>query len=146
MKAPKIHFYDSGLVTVLAGLDPEKWIQQQSQFGHVLESFILQQLIAQSGWLDEPVNFWHYRDKDKVEVDIVITQGSKTWGVEVKSSKTLHSSDSHGLRRLADQAGSSFQSGIILYDGDSVLPVEDTPLIHAVPISNLWGDVNRLPD
>ena len=57
VKAPKIHFCDSGLVTVLAGLKPEQWIQQQSQFGHVLESFVLQQLIAQSGWLEEPVIF-----------------------------------------------------------------------------------------
>lgn len=138
IKAPKLHFCDSGLATALAGLTSEQWIKQQSRFGHVLESFVLQQLVAQSGWIDQPVHFGHYRDKDKVEVDIVITQGLNTWGVEIKSAKTLHSSDSHGLHRLANQAGSMFQSGIILYDGDSVLPVEKKPLIYAVPISNLW--------
>ena len=140
VKAPKLHFCDSGLVTALTRLTTEEWMRQQAKFGHLLESFALQQLIAQSGWLNQPVDFWHYRDKDKVEVDIVITQGSRIWGVEVKSAKNIHSSDGHGLQRLADQAGSSaFQSGVVLYDGESISPIQEKPKIYAVPFSELWS-------
>ena len=32
---------------------------------------------------------WHYRDKDNVEVDLVMTRGARTWGVEVKASATV---------------------------------------------------------
>ncbi len=98
---------------------------------------MLQQLIAQAGWTDPDLRFWHYRDKDQVEVDVVITRGSKIWGVEVKASATLHPSDGNGLRRLAAQAGRDFQCGIVFYDGASTLPLDGTRIL-AVPLELLW--------
>ena len=86
---------------------------------------------------DPSLLFRHYRDRDQVEVDCVITQGSRTWGVEVKASRSVTTSDYKGLKTLADQAGKNFQSGIILYNGDSILPSGDERFL-AVPISKLW--------
>jgi uncharacterized protein len=137
IKTPKIHLVDSGLASSLAGISTEDWLTKRDKFGHLLESFVLQQLIAQAGWTDPDLRFWHYRDKDQVEVDVVITRGAKVWGVEVKASATLHHSDGNGLRRLAAQAGNDFQSGIVLYDGSSVLPI-DGPKFLAVPLKLLW--------
>ncbi len=59
-------------------------------------------------------SFWHYRDKDQSEVDVVITRGEETWGVEVKASATTGSSDARGLRRLAEIAGPRFRGGRVL--------------------------------
>lgn len=137
IKTPKIHLVDSGLASSLAGISTEDWLTKRDKFGHLLESFVLQQLIAQAGWTDPDLRFWHYRDKDQVEVDVVITRGSKVWGVEVKASATLHHSDGNGLRRLAAQAGNDFQSGIVFYDGSSVLQL-DGPKFLAVPLKFLW--------
>lgn len=81
---------------------------------------------------------WHYRDRDKVEVDCVLTQGRQTWGVEVKAAASIHSSDTKGLRHLAEQAGSDFQGGIVLYDGETMLPLDRELKLYAVPISKLW--------
>lgn len=70
-------------------------------------------------------------------MDVVITRGSQVWGVEVKASATLHSADGNGLRRLAAQAGGDFQSGIIFYDGKSILPLDGRKIL-AVPLELLW--------
>jgi predicted AAA+ superfamily ATPase len=137
IKTPKVHLVDSGLASSLSGITADDWLTKRDKFGHLLESFVLQQLIAQAGWTDPDLRFWHYRDKDQVEVDVVITRGSKVWGVEVKASATLHHSDGNGLRRLAAQAGNDFQSGIVFYDGSSVLQL-DGPKILAVPLKLLW--------
>jgi hypothetical protein len=137
IKTPKIHLVDSGLATSLAGISSGDWLTRRDKFGHLLESFILQQLIAQAGWTDPDLRFWHYRDKDQVEVDVVLTRGNKVWGVEIKASATLHHADGIGLRRLAAQSGNDFQSGIIFYDGANVLQL-DGPKILAVPIHLLW--------
>jgi predicted AAA+ superfamily ATPase len=137
IKTPKIHLVDSGLASSLSGITADDWLTKRDKFGHLLESFVLQQLIAQAGWTDPDLRFWHYRDKDQVEVDTVITRGSKVWGVEVKASATLHHSDGNGLRRLATQAGNDFQSGIVFYDGSSILQL-DGPKILAVPLKLLW--------
>jgi predicted AAA+ superfamily ATPase len=103
-----------------------------------LESFVVQQVIAQAGWTNPDLRCWHYRDKDQVEVDLVLTIGRKTWGIEVKSSASVNESDGHGLRRLAEQCGRDFQGGMLVYTGGSVLPMEDKR-IWAVPIQDFWS-------
>lgn len=138
VKAPKIHLCDSGLAAALSGTTEKMWMKNRSYFGHLLESFVLHQLALQASWLLEKTRLWHYRDKDKVEVDCVLTQGDQTWGVEIKAAGSIHSSDSKGLRRLAQQAGSDFRGGIIFYDGATVLPVDRNLSLYAVPISKLW--------
>lgn len=137
IKSPKLHICDSGLASTLADLHPEDWLSKRERFGHLLESFVVQELIAQAGWTDPDLQFYHYRDKDKVEVDCVITRGSKVWGVEIKASSSVNPSDGKGLRRLAEQAKPHFQRGMLLYEGDNVFRLGDDRL-HAVPISKLW--------
>jgi uncharacterized protein len=138
IKSPKVHILDTGLASTLAGLEPEDWTMHRERLGPMIESFVVQQLIAQAGWTDPELQFWHFRDKDQVEVDLVITKGRKTWGVEVKAGATLTSSDGRGLRRLAEQSGRDFQGGMILYAGASTVPTAD-PRVRAVPLSELWS-------
>lgn len=138
IKSPKLHLVDSGLAATLAGLGAEDWLSKRERMGHLLESFVVQQLIAQAAWTDQDLRFWHYRDKDQVEVDIVITRGRKTWGVEVKAATTLNPKDGKGLARLADHCGKDFKGGILLYTGKDILPLRDKRLL-AVPVSELWG-------
>lgn len=137
VKSPKVHLTDSGLAATLMDLRPDDWNTRRADFGHLLESFVVQQLVAQAGWTDPTLQFHHYRDRDQVEVDCVITQGSRTWGVEVKASRSVTPMDYKGLKRLAEQAGDQFQSGIILYSGDSILPSGDRRFL-AVPLAKLW--------
>jgi predicted AAA+ superfamily ATPase len=80
----------------------------------------------------------HTRDKDKVEVDCVLTQGRKTWGVEIKAASSVAASDTRGLRRLAEQAGNDFHGGIVFYDGAATRPLDRDLNLYAVPISKLW--------
>ena len=106
--------------------------------GHLLESFAVQQLAAQAAWTDPDLRLWHYRDKDGKEVDVVVTLGQRTWGIEVKASATLGADDGRGLTRLADRCGSDFQQGIVLYDGHATLPLADKRLL-AVPFTEVWS-------
>ena len=135
--SPKVHFLDSGLAATLGGLTADHWLSGRDRMGHLLESFVVQQLVAQAAWTDPDLRFWHYRDKDRVEVDVVVTRGAKTWGIEVKAGSSIGSGDGRGLRRLADRCGDDFESGVLLYAGRDVLPVGDRRML-AVPVSELW--------
>ena len=135
--SPKVHLLDSGLAATLAGLTADHWLSGRERMGHLLESFVVQQLAAQAAWTDPDLRFWHYRDKDGAEVDVVVTRGSKTWGIEVKASATLASGDGRGLARLADRCGGDFESGVLLHAGRDVLPLGGRRLL-AVPFSELW--------
>ncbi|GHU26201.1 hypothetical protein AGMMS50256_02850 [Betaproteobacteria bacterium] len=137
IKTPKLHFVDSGLAATLAGLSVEDWNTRRDRFGHLLESWVVQQIITQAGWTDPDLRFWHYRDKDQVEVDLVITRGRQTWGVEVKSSMTVLPGDGRGLRRLAEQCGKDYCGGVVLYAGGSAYALEGNHTF-AVPLAQLW--------
>ena len=137
VKAPKVHFVDCGLAATLMGLPVQDWEQNRILFGHLLESFVVQQIFSQMRWTDSDLRIWHYRDKDKVEVDLVVTLGAKTWGIEVKSSSMVRSSDTAGLLRLAARCGDNFQKGIVLYNGDRIMPFASGRVL-AVPLSEIW--------
>ena len=137
VKTPKIHLLDSGLAATLADLTAADWLNHRDRMEHLLESFVVQQLIAQATWTEPDLRFWHYRDKDQVEVDVVLTRGQKTWGIEVKAASALTAKDGRGLVRLAARCGEDFESGVLLYTGRDRLPLADGRIL-AVPLSELW--------
>ena len=97
---------------------------------------MFQELRRQATWHSDPVDFFHYRDKDRVEVDIVLESGSKVAGVELKAGATVTASDFRGLRKLREACGESFATGIVLYDGETC--VGFGPDLYAVPVRTLW--------
>ena len=137
IRSPKVHLLDSGLAATLADLTVADWLNNRDRMGHLLESFVVQQLTAQAAWTDPDLRFWHYRDKDRVEVDVVITRGRKTWGIEVKAAASVTSRDWRGLARLSDRCGKDFERGILFYEGRDMLPLPDKRML-AVPLSELW--------
>jgi predicted AAA+ superfamily ATPase len=137
IKTPKLHLGDTGLACALLGLDPEALVKDRTTFGHLLETFVFQELRRHAGWYDDAVTFSHFRDKDQVEVDLVLESAGRLAGVEVKSGSTVTSDDFKGLRKLREIAPTRFACGVILYDGEAVVPFG--PGLYAVPLSILWN-------
>src|SRR5207249_10299185 len=65
------------------------------------------------------------------EVDIVVQRGTQHVGIEVKAASSVHEADFRGIKRLRELLGPRFHGGIVLYDGDHVLPFGERLL--AVP-------------
>lgn len=138
VKAPKVHVTDSGLACALLGIDADDLREDRTLLGQLLETFVVQELRRQvSGW-EHDVRFSHYRDKDKYEVDVVMERGpNRIVGIEVKAAATLRDSDRRGLERLRDAVGKRFRCGVLLYDGETLVPMGDR--IYAIPLQMLWS-------
>ena len=137
VKTPKLHIGDSGLACAVLGLDEKALASDRNFLGQMLETFVYQELRRQASWNLAPMSFFHYRDKDQVEVDIVIERGpTAVAGVEVKASATVRPSDFRGLRKLRKITGDRFAAGVVLYDGESATPFGDG--LYAIPIRQLW--------
>ena len=136
VKTPKLHIGDTGLACALMGVDTRTLAADRPLLGQLLETFVFQELRRQGSWHDGPVNFFHYRDKDQVEVDIVLEHGRQVAGVEVKAGATVTASDFRGLRRLKEATGDSFAAGVVLYDGESLVGFGES--LYAVPVRLLW--------
>lgn len=137
IKTSKVHIVDSGLLCSLKRLNEEKILNNPHEFGHLLESYIVNEIRRIKTWYDEPIDMYHYRDKDKVEVDLILEAYSgAVVGIEMKASASVTSSDFAGLRRLKRLAGKQFVMGLVLYDGDHSTQHEEN--LYSVPIGCLW--------
>ncbi|WP_454062955.1 ATP-binding protein [Candidatus Nitrospira salsa] len=137
VKTPKLHVGDTGLATALLGINAAALAADRTLLGQLLETFVFQELRRQASWYHESLMFFHFRDKDGAEVDLVIEQGARVLaGVEVKAAATVTAADFRGLRKLKQAAGSRFACGVVLYDGETCASFGDG--MHAVPLIQLW--------
>ena len=137
VKRPKLHVGDTGVACALLGIDAAGLDKDRQSLGSMLETFVLQELRRQASWRPAPPDFFHFRDRDDFEVDIVLEQGhSAVAGVEVKAAATIREADLRGLRKLKNAAGKRFVAGVVLYDGSATIEFRDG--LFAVPVRRLW--------
>ena len=134
---PKLVVTDSGLGGRLIGMSEERARDPTAPVGPLLENFAIGEVARQLTWAEEPVQLFHYRDRDQVEVDMVLEHASGTVvGIEVKSAETVRAEDFRGLRHLANRLGDRFRAGIVLYAGEQQLSFGDR--LAALPMAALW--------
>ena len=137
VKRPKLHLCDTGIASALLGMDGPALAHDRTLFGQLFETFVYQELRRQASWNDAHLSFHHFRNKDGVEVDIVIEGGAgRVAGVEVKASGTVRSADFRGLRKLQAALGDRFAGGVVVYDGEATVPFGAR--MHAVPVRKLF--------
>jgi predicted AAA+ superfamily ATPase len=137
IKAPKAHVTDTGLLCALAGIDERRIDVDGSAAGLAFETFAVMELLRQSTWQAEPVRVFHYRDKEKREVDALLERRDGTVvAIEVKAAASVGSADFRTLRHLRERLGSRFRAGALLYAGEQTVPFGER--LAAVPLSGLW--------
>ena len=144
IKTPKLHLGDTGVASGLLGYDATALARDRPVLGQLLETFVYQELRRLSSGREEEIRFYHYRDKDGAEVDIVLEHGAgRIAGVEVTAGATVTAADFRGLRRLQQAAGERFVAGVVLYDGEASARFGER--LQAVPIGALWSEVDTNP-
>ena len=137
VKTPKLHFLDSGLLAALRRVDAATIARDRRQAGPLLECFVHSEIAKAAALSDETMTVSHYRDKDRVEVDLVLERSpGEIVGIEVKAGATVRPDDFKGLTRLKSVAGERFACGIVLHDGERIQ--QTAPGLFAMPVNMLW--------
>jgi uncharacterized protein len=134
---PKLAFVDTGIACHLLGQDATRLGEPDGAAGPMMETFVLMEVARQLTWSSERARLYHYRTKDRVEVDVVLeTPDGRVVAIEVKAGATIRAEGLAGLRHLARRLGSRFVAGYILYTGQQTLPFGDR--LRALPLDALW--------
>ena len=138
---PKIHVMDSGIAARLLRLTPEKLVRRDAatmtELGHLLETFVIGELMKQVSWLDGFAGVGHWRTWDNDEIDLVVERDDGAIiAFEVKTSSRAHSNDFKPMRKLRDKIGDAFLAGVTLYLGEHAYTLEDR--LHVLPVDRLW--------
>lgn len=144
-KSPKVHVVDSGLAAWLLGSNPDVLATLDptalSEFGHLLETFVVNEIGKQLSWLDVPATVGHWRVGDD-EVDLVVEfDDGRILAFEVKAGERITGKDLKGLTRVRELVGDRFVAGVALSTGARSYST-DEDRIHVMPIDRLWMPVD----
>lgn len=140
-RSSKLHVVDSGLAARLLRLSAAKLevasASAQTELGHLMETFVVEELLKQVDWEEETLSCGHWRTHDGDEIDLVIERDDGTVAaVEVKAGSRVTDRDLAGLRKLRSRLGDRFSAGTCLYAGEHSYRADDD--IYVVSVDQLW--------
>ncbi|NOZ84990.1 MAG: ATP-binding protein, partial [Deltaproteobacteria bacterium] len=123
VRAPKLHFFDSGLLCRLLGLTDPGQLRHHPLRGNVFESWVASEvykLCSQSGSMPR---IYHYRDSRGLEVDLVLERPQGLVLVECKSAATVTGDMLRPLQTLASRVQDKLQPAkepqlVLVYGGN----------------------------
>jgi len=141
IRAPKLHFLDTGCLTALRGEDSSSFGigADMAALGHLLESFVLIELEKSLPFQSRRWRLYHWR-RQTHEIDIVAEAPGKRLALfEVKAAATVTEHDFRHIDRfLTDGPGRSYRgTGFAIYLGEELLSFG--PGRIALPLSMLWS-------
>ena len=142
VKRPKLHIGDTGVACALLGVDVPEQLGEGSRVAGSPGSWrrsCCRKLRRQASWAAvPPKEFYHYRDRDDFEVDVVLEEGHSRRGrcggeggrdgARVGSARTSQA--------MTAAAGKRFVAGVVLYDGKATINFGED--LFAVPVRRLW--------
>jgi hypothetical protein len=140
VKAAKMHWFDSGLVCHLVGIEDEAHLAAHPLRGPIFESFVASEIWKAHAHRGVTPRLVHFRETRGAEVDLGVELGREVTLVECKSGATVHDSSFAGLRTVrADLAMTGAYDridAVVVYGGEESQRRSDAV---AVP----WGALPR---
>ena len=90
VKAPKLHFFDTGLLCYLLGIREPEQLRLHPLRGAIFESWVVAELYKTSVHKGRQPHLFHYREARGPEIDLIIENGQNLSAVEIKSGATVN--------------------------------------------------------
>jgi len=121
-KAPKLHFFDSGLACYLLGIREPGQLYHHPLRGAIFESWVVSEIFKAHVHSGLQPRIFHYRETRGIEIDLLIEQFEGLDAVEIKSGATISRDFFKNLERFSDRMKSTTERQPlrknIVYGGD----------------------------
>jgi predicted AAA+ superfamily ATPase len=139
VKAPKLHFLDTGLACSLLGIRDPDQLRTHPLRGALFESWVAGELVKALVHRGRVGDLKHYRESRGIEIDILAEQSGSLHLIECKSGATIHPSFFEPLLRFAEavrEPALQVETALV-YGGAESHPRRRVPVFS-------WVDVERL--
>ncbi|MDA8165356.1 MAG: ATP-binding protein [Desulfobacteraceae bacterium] len=123
VKAPKLHFLDSGLACHLLNIREPEQLRHHPLRGAIFESWVVSELYKAQVHRGEQPNLYHYRESRGVEIDALVDLGDRLWAIEAKSAATIAPDFLKNFEPFAERVRDSGQpaqiENAVVYGGES---------------------------
>lgn len=136
VKSPKVYVRDTGLLHSLLGVPSYRELSGHPKVGASWEGFIIEQIICQLKLSPSECYFW--RTYQGAELDLLVVQGNRRIGIEIKHSSAPQLSPS--MRTAVSDL--NLESLWVVHSGAESFPM--TERIGAIAASGLAGQIAKL--
>ena len=138
-KQSKLFMADSGLMASLLRWKMDQVRLDSDRSGKLIETFAFNEIAAQIDASDGRYELFHYRDREKREIDFLIErEDNALLGVEVKAGSAISKNDFRHMKWFKNNLVKNQEFiGVILYTGQH--PASFGNNLWAIPFSLLWS-------
>ena len=130
IKAPKLYFFDTGLLCYLLGIENEQQLATHPLRGAIFENFVVAEAYKQLTNRGKEPTLYFYRDSSQHEVDLLLQRGYQYEGYEIKSSQTFTREFLGGLHYLSKLLGERLIRSAVIYAGTEQLDSSHDGIIN----------------
>lgn len=134
IKAPKLHFLDTGLCAYLTEWSSPQTLEAGAMSGAILESHVFAEILKSWWHRGRRPQIYYYRDKDGKEIDFLFVEDGRFHPVEVKKSASPRKEWANAFSRL-DQFGMEVGHGAVICLTHQSIPL--TAKNDAIPVGLL---------
>ena len=122
-KMSKLFMADTGMMAALLNWKTPDFADDADKVGKAFETFAYNELAVQIDAAENAYQLYHYRDKDKREIDFLIERDDRhKLAVEIKSGTSIRKSDFRHIEWFRDNLSKGAPViGVILYTGDDMI-------------------------
>ena len=117
VKAPKLYFYDVGLVSFLLGLRQTDDLEDQTLIGSLFENLVIIDILKKNHHKYLLRDYWFWRDSHGHEVDLLTKRGGGFEIFEMKSTQTILPKLFKGLDYFSDITKGKVNARTLVYGG-----------------------------
>lgn len=137
-KAPKLYFYDTGLLCHLLHIRSVEELLAHPMRGAVFENFFISERIKHHLNAGRTPELFYYRDDSKREIDLLdYTEPQGAMACELKSGETYRDSFARHLRTVGDEIGIDSGNRVVVYAGSERF---ESGGVKVVPIEQMLLD------
>ena len=141
IKNAKYHFVDTGIACALRRFTAETFElgANPAALGSIMESFIFNEIQRCVPFQEKDYKLYHWRNRDKREIDILADADTHLVGIEVKTAATVKGDDFRHIKWFAKEGPGKSRTvtSVIFYLGEHKLSFGDR--CFALPVSTLWS-------
>ena len=126
IKSPKVYFYDTGLVSLLTGIESRQEWEKGILYGSLFENYIISELFKRKYHENKRMDLYYFRTSNGDEIDLIIDHGLTFEMVEIKASMTWKPDQMKTLKKYTGEASGAR----LVYQGDTYPDVDGIQVIN----------------
>lgn len=129
VKAQKIFFTDVGLAAHLLGIESPEQVSRDPLIGGLFENLVVLEALKTRYNMGKPADLYYFRDKNGIEVDLILDRGRRLHLFEIKAAMTPDASMAKHLLKVKSLVPQTLSTAVI-YAGSAFPGSKDYSFVN----------------